>query len=120
MIWHQRGQDHNAQRTTKISPPGPEAYPSFAGCYHQPELKAGYSILFDEGKLKLQTPENFKKYLGTDLFELDHVNGDKFYAGWLGMLEFTRDEDIRINGFILLNVGRLQNIKFLKKKLPKE
>jgi len=30
-----------------------------------------------------------------------------------GMLEFTRGDDGRIDGFVLLNVGRLQNLRFV-------
>jgi CubicO group peptidase (beta-lactamase class C family) len=112
MIWHQGGQDYIAGRVEeKILIPQNE-YASYAGVYYHPELEIDYRIVFEDNELKLYTPPTFKKYLGFDEVILSHVNGDKFHAGWLGMLEFTRDEDNQINGFVLLNVGRVQNVKF--------
>jgi len=112
MIWHQRGQDHSAVRVEERIPLTPDDFPPYAGIYYQPELDAEYLIVFENNELTLYTPKNFKKYLGFDHVVLSHVNGDKFYTGPLGTLEFTRDEDNQINGFVLLNVGRLQNVRF--------
>jgi hypothetical protein len=58
------------------------------------------------------TPQTFKKLLGFDTVSLSHINGDKFLTDKLGVLEFTRDIDNSVNGFVLLDIGRLQNIKF--------
>ena len=112
MVWHQRGQDHSAVRVEEKVTLTPDDFPPYAGNYYHPELMSEYPIVFEDDKLQLYTPSNFEKYLGFDSVVLGHINGDKFYAGWLGTLEFTRDEDNQINGFVLLNVGRLQNIRF--------
>lgn len=112
MIWHQRGQHHSAVRVDEKVTLSVDDLPPYAGIYYHPELKAEYPIVFEGNELTLYTPANFKKYLGFDNVVLSHINGDKFYAGRLGMLEFTRDADNRINGFLLLNVGRLQNVRF--------
>ncbi|MDW7759526.1 MAG: serine hydrolase [Acidobacteriota bacterium] len=113
MIWHQRGEDHAARRVEEIRSLSPEEIPAYAGRYHQPELEVEYPIVFEDGRLELRLPATFKKYLGFESAVLEHVNGDKFHSGWLGMLEFTRGADGRIDGFILLNVGRLQNLRFV-------
>jgi hypothetical protein len=60
----------------------------------------------------MSTPATFKKYLGFDTVGLSHINGDRFLTDKLGVIEFTRDASNNINGFILLDVGRLQNIRF--------
>jgi CubicO group peptidase (beta-lactamase class C family) len=112
MIWHQRGQDYTAGRVEEIISLTPDEFAPYAGTYYHPELKVEYPVVFEDNELKLYTPATFKKYLGFDLAVLSHINGDKFYADWLGTLEFTRDEDNRIDGFVLLNVGRLQNVRF--------
>lgn len=112
MIWRQRGEVVRAERIEEIRPLGGEGLPEYAGDYHLPELNAGYPVVFEDGRLELRLPSTFKKYLGFDKVELRHVNGDKFYTGPLGMLEFTRDGGGRISGFVLFDVGRVQNIRF--------
>jgi len=46
--------------------------------------------------------------------KLTHRMGDKFY-GSLGMLEFKRNKDGEVTGFVIADVGRLRNIEFTKK-----
>jgi CubicO group peptidase (beta-lactamase class C family) len=118
MIWRQRGETHSARRVKEVKPLGPKGLPEYAGRYHQPELEAEYPIFLEDGMLQLRPPATFKKYLGFDKAVLSHVNGDKFYAGWLGMLEFTRDDDGRISGFVLFDVGRVQNLRFVSGGWP--
>ena len=113
LTWHQRGQNHIASRVDEIILLGADDLPQFIGVYHHPELQVNYPVTLEDGELVLHPPDTFSKYLGIDTIVLDHVNGDKFHSGWLGTIEFTRDEHDRINGFILLNVGRVQHIRFL-------
>lgn len=113
IIWQQRGQDYTASRIDGVILLKPEELPSFTGVYHHPELEVDYPITLENGELVLHPPDTFSKYLGIDSITLSHVNGDKFYSGWLGNLQFTRDEYDQINGFVLLDVGRVQHIRFL-------
>lgn len=110
--WHQGGRSYVAKRVEEKIPLTLEEIESFAGKYYQKELKVEYPIMFEDGKLIMSTPPTFKRYLGFDTVSLSHINGDKFITDNLGVLEFTRDEDQKVNGFVLLDVGRLQNIKF--------
>ena len=112
MTWRQRGEVVRAERIERIRPLGEGGLPEYAGDYRLTELDAGYPVVFENGRLELRLPETFKKYLGFDRVELRHVNGDKFYTGPLGMLEFTRDGEGRISGFVLFDIGRVQNIRF--------
>lgn len=113
IIWQQRGQDFKASRINEIILLKPEELPSFTGVYHHPELQVDYPITMENGGLVLHPPDTFSKYLGIDIISLSHVNGDKFYSEWIGSLQFTRDKHNQINGFVLLDVGRVQHIRFL-------
>jgi CubicO group peptidase (beta-lactamase class C family) len=112
MEWHQGGSSYKAKRGEGKIPLTLEEIARFAGKYYQKELKVEYPIIFENGKLVMSTPQTFKKFLGFDSVILSHINGDKFLTDKLGVLEFTRDKDNSVNGFVLLDIGRLQNIKF--------
>jgi CubicO group peptidase (beta-lactamase class C family) len=116
MIWHQGGGDYVAVRVGERKPLQPHELADFAGLYIQEDLKADYRITYQDEQLSLQVPHTFKTYLGFDQAILSHINGDKFLTDKLGMLQFTRDGQGQLNGFILLDVGRLQNIKFVKQR----
>lgn len=112
VTWHQGGGSYPARKAGEKVILSPEAIAKYAGRYYQKDLKVEYPVVFEEGKLIMSTPATFKKYLGFDSVELDHISGDRFLTGKLGVIEFTRDDSNMINGFILLDVGRLQNIRF--------
>jgi len=114
MIWHQGGSDHKSLRVEDRIELTAGELAGYAGEYAHQELNARYPIAFAEGQLTLQTPSTFKKYLGFDSVALNHLNGDRFATNELGMLEFTRDDSGRLNGFVLASVGRLQNIRFIR------
>jgi hypothetical protein len=112
VTWHQGGGSYPARKTAEKVILSPEAIARYAGRYYQNELKAEYPVVLAEGKLTMSTPATFKKYLGFDSVGLSHINGDRFLTDKLGVIEFTRDAGNTVNGFILLDVGRLQNIRF--------
>ncbi len=116
MIWHQGGGDFVAVRVGERKPLQPHELAGFAGLYLQEALKADYRITYEDEQLSLHVPHTFKTYLGFDQAILSHIHGDKFLTDRLGMLQFTRDGQGQLNGFILLDVGRLQNIKFVKQR----
>jgi CubicO group peptidase (beta-lactamase class C family) len=115
MIWHQGGKDYPAQRVEENLPVTAEQLAMYAGNYIHTDLKTDYPVLFEDGKLFVQMPATFKKYLGIDKMDLNHLSGDKFATERLGMLEFTRNDKGEINGFIMPEMGRLQNVSFIKK-----
>lgn len=115
MIWREGGKDYISPRVEKPEPPTANELEKYAGQFYQTELDAEYSVNFEEGILTLHTPETFKIYLGFDSVELMHMRDDIFVADkWLGMIEFTRNGIGEVNGLILRNVGRLQNLRFVK------
>ena len=112
MIWHQRGSNVTSNRVEEIISVNKEQLPTFAGTYHHPTLNAAYPVTFENDTLTLHFPEIFSKYLGFNTSSLSHINGDKFLTERMGVMEFTRDENKKVNGFILRDIGRLQNVVF--------
>jgi CubicO group peptidase (beta-lactamase class C family) len=112
MAWHQSGRTFNGSRVGERVELSIEEIEQLAGRYIQSDLNMEYPITFTDGKLSVHTPSTFKKYFGIDKLELTHVSGDKFTTSRLGTLMFTRDESGKVNGFMMPELGRLQNVRF--------
>lgn len=114
MIWHQGGVDYAAARIEERENISEAQLAAFAGNYIHKTLNAEYPVEYSDGKLIIRTPDTFKKFLGFDTIELNHISGDRFYTDRMGLLEFTRDGSGRLTGFVLEDVGRLRNVTFHK------
>lgn len=114
MIWHQGGEDYKAGRAEEREPLSYEELALFTGNYYHNILNVEYPLVLLDGILTLKVPDTFKTYLGFEHAKLNHIGGDKFLSDRLGIIEFTRNSENQINGLVLLDVGRLQNILFMK------
>jgi CubicO group peptidase (beta-lactamase class C family) len=114
MIWHQGGGNYKGFRVEGRVELTEAELAKYAGNYIHEILNSRYPVAFEDGKLTMNTPSTFKKFLGFDTVELAHISGDRFATDRLGMLEFTRSNSGNINGFVLADVGRLQNIRFAR------
>jgi CubicO group peptidase (beta-lactamase class C family) len=112
IVWHQRGSSTEGMRINEIIQLSNEEIKKFAGQYYHIDLNIEYPVTFEEGKLYVYTPSTFKKYMGIEKLELTHVNGDKFLTNGFGILKFTRNDDNKVIGFMMPELGRLQNVKF--------
>ena len=112
MIWHQNGRSFKGSRVGKRVELSLEEIEQFAGRYIQSDLNIEYPITFNNGKLYVHTPSTFKKYFGIDKLELNYVSGYKFTTNRLGTLVFTRNKKGTVNGFMMPELGRLQNVIF--------
>ena len=115
MTWRQNGRDFPARRVSEAQALTTEQLRQFAGVYFQSYLLTEYPIIFDEGKLEMQFPATFSRYMGFETLQLNHIRDDRFDTGALGLMEFTRDADGQVNGFVINNVGRLSSIPFTRK-----
>jgi CubicO group peptidase (beta-lactamase class C family) len=115
MIWKQHGRDNYASRVVETEPLSMEQLALFAGDYYQPYLETDYPVLLEDDRLKVLMPSAIKRYLGFETVQLSHVRDDLFATDFLGMMEFTRDDNGQVNGFTIFSVGRLKDIVFLKK-----
>ncbi|MDX9770639.1 MAG: serine hydrolase [Tenuifilaceae bacterium] len=112
MVWHQSGRSFNGSRVGDRVELSIDEIERFAGRYIQSDLNMEYPITFNDGRLYVHTPSTFKKYFGIEKLELTHMSGDKFTTSRLGTLVFTRDENSKVNGFMMPELGRLQNVRF--------
>jgi hypothetical protein len=112
--WQQLGKTHLASKIDEVIEIDPSEFVIFAGNYFQPELNITYPVVVSNDEIIIQTPETFKKYLGFENVKLIHVNGDKFYGGWIGPVEFTRDDKGQVKGLVIRNMGRLRNVSFVR------
>ncbi|WP_164977485.1 serine hydrolase domain-containing protein [Ancylomarina salipaludis] len=114
LIWHQGGKDYKADKTVKRKSLTKEELACYVGKYYHNSLKVEYPIALQDDILTITPPSTFKTYLDFDSVKLSHLKGDKFSTDNFGLLEFTRNDANQINGFVLLDVGRVQNIRFSK------
>lgn len=114
MIWHQGGRDFSAQKVEETAPLTGEQLAFYAGNYIHADMQTNFPVIFANGKLSVQMPGTFKRYIGIDNMELNHVTGDKFATDRLGMVIFMRDNNGKLNGFMMPEMGRLQNVTFVK------
>lgn len=112
LVWHQRGSSTDGVRLNERISLSIDDIKTFEGRYIHRDLNMEYPVTFEDGKLHVQTPSTFKKYMGIEKLELSHVNGDKFLTNGFGILRFTRDENNNVNGFMMPELGRLQNVRF--------
>ncbi len=112
MVWHQKGRSVNGSRVGEKIELSIEEIEQLAGRYIQSDLNMEYPITFNDGKLYVHTPSTFKKYFGIDKLELTHMSGDKFITNRLGTLVFKRNENGKVIGFMMPELGRLQNVRF--------
>ena len=115
LIWNQRGSDNYASRVIETELLTQEQLALFAGDYFQPYLETYYPVLLEDHYLKIMMPSAIKRYLGFEKVQLSHIRDDLFATDFLGMMEFTRNENGQVNGFTIFSVGRLKDIVFLKK-----
>jgi len=112
VVWHQNGRSFIGSRVGERVKLSIAEVEQFAGQYIQSDLNVEYPITFNDGKLYVHTPSTFKKYFNIDKLELTHISGDKFTTNRLGILLFTRDANGKVNGFLMPELGRLQNVRF--------
>lgn len=89
----------------------------YAGNYFNDPLDITYPVILRENKLAMVLPKSFKTFYGIDReIELEYSGKDRFLTQTLGLIQFTRDKSGLINGFRIVDFGRVKNIEFKKKK----
>ena len=79
----------------------------FSGTFYNEEIEATYTITLKDDKLVLQ-----RKNVDGDTPLIGQF-ADAFSAAGTGGIRFTRDNQNRVNGF-LLTTGRVRNLRFVK------
>lgn len=114
IVWHQSNQDFKGSRTTEPKPLTQKELQNFSGKYEIPELNVTYSVYVKDNGLIMTLPKTFKQFNIYPGMKLTHRSGDIFY-GRLDKVEFKRNKEGKVTGFIIADVGRLRNIEFTKR-----
>lgn len=112
--WHQNNQNLKGTRYTEPKQLTQKELQNFTGKYEIPELNAIYHVTVKDNELIISLPKTFRMVNIDTNMKIKHMSGDKFY-GSLSMLEFKRNKEGKVTGFVIADVGRLRNIEFTKK-----
>jgi CubicO group peptidase (beta-lactamase class C family) len=114
ITWHQSNQNPKGVRCTEPNPLTQKELQSYTGKYEIPELNVTYPVTLKDNELIITLPKTFRMVNIDPNMKIKHMSGDKFY-GSLSMLEFKRNKEGKVTGFVIADVGRLRNIEFTKK-----
>jgi hypothetical protein len=114
IVWHQNYQNPRGVRFSEPQPLTQDELMNFTGRYEIPELDVTYPVTMKDNQLIVTLPKTFRM-VGIDTnMKLAHLSGDRFH-GALGLLEFKRNKDGEVTGFVIADIGRIRNIEFTKK-----
>jgi CubicO group peptidase (beta-lactamase class C family) len=114
IVWHQNNQNPKGIRFNEPKPLTQNELVSYTGRYEIPELDVTYPVTMKDNQLIVTLPKTFRM-VGIDTnMKLKHLSGDKFH-GTLGSLEFKRNKEGKVTGFVIADIGRIRNIEFTKK-----
>lgn len=104
---------------TDIFPLKAEELNQYAGNYYCEEIDVTYPVLFKDNKLYVRFPESTAQFCNTKVeSELISEHADYFATPVRG-LQFTRNTNNEITGFIIRDVGRVRNLVFNRKLVAK-
>jgi CubicO group peptidase (beta-lactamase class C family) len=114
IIWHQNNMNPKGVRYIEPKPLTQKELQSFTGNYEIPEFNKSYPVTLKDKELTITLPKTFRMVNIDTNLKIKHTADNNFY-GSLGMIEFKRNKEGKITGFIILDVGRLRKIEFTKK-----
>jgi CubicO group peptidase (beta-lactamase class C family) len=114
IIWHQNNQNPKGIRYIEPKPLTQKELLDFTGKYENPLLNVTYPVSLKDNELTITLPKTFRMVNIDTNLKIKHTSGDKFY-GSLAWIEFKRNKNGKITGFVFADVGRLRNIEFTKK-----
>jgi CubicO group peptidase (beta-lactamase class C family) len=114
IIWHQNSQNVHGQRFSEPKPLSAEDMKAFTGEYENRALNVTYPVAMKNNELVMTFPRIFRMVNINPEVRLNHTSGNKFYSS-LGMIEFRQDKNGSISSFVIVDVGRLKNIEFIRR-----
>jgi CubicO group peptidase (beta-lactamase class C family) len=110
LVWCQGGGEMTFDRI--VSHDTAEALDAYRGDYHSEDLRAEWSIVPEEGFLKVRSPLRSTELTGNDL--LLRKEGDRFCLSNMNLL-FKRDDKGNVAGFDLNRGGATWTVRFFRK-----
>lgn len=118
ITWYQHNRQPRGYRIADLDMITGDDLQKYAGDYINNPLNVTYPVIYEENRLKLKIPKTFKTYLGMNQeISLECIDKDTFFTPKLGVIEFSRDTDSNINGFRIVDFGRVKNLEFKRKSL---
>jgi hypothetical protein len=114
IIWHQNNQNPKGVRYSEPKPLSVKELEAYTGRFEIPELNVTYPVSLTDNDLNITLPKTFRMVSIDTNMKLKHVSGDKFY-GSLGLIEFKRNKEGNVKGFVIADIGRIRNIEFEKR-----
>jgi CubicO group peptidase (beta-lactamase class C family) len=114
IIWHQNGKNLQGIRYSEPEPLTKDEINEYSGRYEINALNTIYKVSVADDGLFINLPKTFRMVNIDTNLKLLHTSGDRFYSS-LGMIEFKRNKNGKVNGFVIVDVGRLKNIEFARK-----
>jgi CubicO group peptidase (beta-lactamase class C family) len=114
IIWHQNNQNPKGVRYFEPKPLSLKELEAYTGRFEIPELNVTYPVSLTDNDLNITLPKTFRMVSIDTNLKLKHVSGDKFY-GSLGIIEFKRNKEGKVKGFVIADIGRIRNIEFEKR-----
>ncbi|HEY4308760.1 MAG TPA: serine hydrolase domain-containing protein [Pirellulales bacterium] len=87
----------------KLASPTPDELQAYAGSYFSPEAEATLTLIFDEGRLKLDAPARPREPL--------KAGASDEFLGSIGTLQFERNSSNQVTGF-RYNLPRVRKLQF--------
>ena len=95
-----------------------EQLSKYTGDFYCEEIGVSYPVLFKDSKLFIKFPESTAKFCKTKVeSELISDHAD-YFASPVSGIQFTRNTNNKISGFIIKDVGRVRNLVFVLLKDP--
>jgi CubicO group peptidase (beta-lactamase class C family) len=99
---------------TKVFPLKAEQLSHYAGDFYSDEINVTYPVIFKDNKLYVKFPKSLARFCKDNPeTELISEYAD-YFATPVGGIQFSRNAQNEISGFIIKDVGRVRNLHFSK------
>lgn len=116
IYWYQNNRNPTGQKIESVDIISSDELKKFAGDYFSDPLSITYPVIYKGNQLFMRIPKTFTTYFGIDReILLEYVEKDTFFTQKLGIVEFSRDKDQFVNGFRIVDFGRVKNLEFKRK-----
>jgi CubicO group peptidase (beta-lactamase class C family) len=116
IVWNQNNHTPKGVKKGTVNSISPAELEKYTGTYFNNPLDITYPVTIKNNQLLMVVPKSFQAFMGISReVPLEYMGKDRFLTQSLGIVQFTRDNQQRIQGFRIVDFGRVKNIVFKKK-----
>lgn len=117
LIWNQNNRQPKGMKVGDSGIVTSADLQRYTGNYFNEPLDVTYPVVLKKNTLVMVIPKTFKTFYGVDReINLEYFGKDRFLTQTLGVVQFTRDRNGNVNGFKIVDFGRVKNISFSRKR----